>query len=389
MEFNARSGAMADPFADLLDPRAAKPQVATAGQHDDFSDLGLPSGGLPASIDAMFGLGLGAAGSDPFAQSPLAAPLMQPNTASAADPLAALQRQAKPSAAAQSDHVPALQHAFVTGPTKPPPQPVALPMDDFSDLLGPPSAPAPQPAPAPAPAAVLQRVEIGLMADPAPHPSPLAVLPAVAAVSLSPGQYSDADLLAAFLKGVNSAHQMPVALTPGLMERIGSMLRSATEGTLQLLMTRQELKREVRAEVTMIGSQHNNPLKFSPTVEVALAHLLGPGVRGFMPAQEAMQDAFNDLRAHQIGVMVGLQAALGHVLTRFTPDQLEKRLTEKSTFDALFSAGRKAKLWDQFRALHASISQEAEEDFHKLFGEAFSKAYEEQMSNLKSGTDKR
>ena len=41
----------------------------------------------------------------------------------------------------------------------------------------------------------------------------------------------------------------------------------------------------------MIGAQANNPLKFSPTVEVALAHLLGPGVRGFMPAEAAIRRA--------------------------------------------------------------------------------------------------
>jgi FHA domain-containing protein len=86
--------------------------------------------------------------------------------------------------------------------------------------------------------------------------------------------------------------------------------------------------------------------------------------------------------------MVGLHAALEHVLSRFTPDVLEKRLTEKTTFDALFSAGRKAKLWDQFCALHTSISQDAQEDFHKLFGEAFSKAYDEQMARFKSEAGK-
>ena len=173
-------------------------------------------------------------------------------------------------------------------------------------------------------------------------------------------------------------------LTPGLMERIGAMLRTSTEGTLQLLLTRQEFKREVRAEVTMIASQANNPLKFSPTVEVALAHLLGPGVRGFMPPEAAMRDAFNDLRAHQFGVMVGMRAALAHVIARFEPEELEKKIASRSALDALFSANRKAKLWDQFVALYGGIASEAEDDFHNLFGKAFLEAYEEQMARLKA-----
>ena len=60
-----------------------------------------------------------------------------------------------------------------------------------------------------------------------------------------------------------------------------------------------------------IAAQANNPLKFSPSVEVALDHLLGTGVmRGFMGPTEAMRDAYTDLRAHEFGVMVGMRAAL-------------------------------------------------------------------------------
>jgi len=214
------------------------------------------------------------------------------------------------------------------------------------------------------------------MSAPAPRPS--------AATTSSQGA-SDSELLAAFLRGLDSTHQAPTTLTPELMERIGVLLRSATEGTLQLLLARQEVKKGVHAEVTMIAASANNPLKFSPTVEVALAHLLGPGMRGFMGPEEAMRDAYNDLRAHEFGVMVGMRAALTHVLQRFTPDELEKKIAAKSALDSLFAANRKAKLWDQFVALYGNIAAEAEDDFHSLFGKAFVKAYEEQMARLKSG----
>ncbi|WP_228122050.1 type VI secretion system-associated FHA domain protein TagH [Variovorax paradoxus] len=223
-------------------------------------------------------------------------------------------------------------------------------------------------------------------AAPATPPPVYVAPPATPAAAPSPRTASDDELLAAFLRGLASTHQPPEMLTPGLMERIGAMLRTSTEGTLQLLLTRQEFKREVRAEVTMIASQANNPLKFSPTVEVALAHLLGPGVRGFMPPEAAMRDAFDDLRAHQFGVMVGMRAALAHVIGRFEPAELEKKISAKTALDALFAANRKAKLWDQFVALYGGIASEAEDDFHSLFGKAFLAAYEEQMARLKSDT---
>ena len=427
-----------DPFADLLAWPGSGGEPASGGRHrgsfDDFSDLGGPPvSSRSVDIDALFGPG-GGLGGDPLALSPLADPLHQPNTASNVDPLAAFGTNASPTAAPRGDHLPIENFGFeppasqAPRAAKPPPAPPAAPADTtpaplpasvaaatpqtpgvalFGDEAGWPFASAEAGDPF---AGLLDGVE---MAQPSaaasntgpavavvPAPSPMTHGPAPTAAPSSmaaPESQSasaatgggasvsplEADLLAAFLRGLAATHQAPTSLTPELMERVGTMLRSATEGTLQLLLARQEFKREVRAEVTIIASQANNPLKFSPTVDVALAHLLGPGVRGFMPAEPAMRDAYNDLRAHQFGVMVGLRAALAHALARFEPAVLERKIASKSRLDTLFAANRKAKLWDQFVALYADIATEAEDDFHSLFGKAFLQAYEEQMARFK------
>ncbi|AMM25113.1 type VI secretion system-associated FHA domain protein TagH [Variovorax sp. PAMC 28711] len=356
---NARAPEV-DPFADLLGPGPAAPAAAGLGALDDFSDLGVATGGGKSNgIDDLFG-GVGGLGmgSDPLALSPLADPLLQPNTASNADPLAALQRATPATPGPRGDALPMGQFAYQ--PPRMVPEPAVEPLA-FDDMTG-----------LPLQAAVMPPVE-------RPVPAPAPVLPPAA-----PTPATDDALLAAFLRGLGHPHPAPQVLTPGLMERIGVLLRGSTEGTLQLLLTRQEFKREVRAEVTMIASQANNPLKFSPTVDVALAHLLGPGVRGFMAPEAAMRDAYNDLRSHQFGVMVGMRAALAHVIARFAPEELEKKIAAKSALDSLFAANRKAKLWDQFMALYGGIASEAEDDFHSLFGKAFIEAYEEQMERLKS-----
>jgi FHA domain-containing protein len=388
--------AQVDPFANLLGPASSSPSSSSSasgtnfGALDDFSDLGAPPAhGKAAGIDELFGGmgGGGGIGGDPLALSPLADPLLQPNTASDADPLAALQRAAPATPVPRADHLPIDQFGFtppkaITAPPPSPPPATPRPeLPQFDDITG-------QPIRISGPdVALLDPIEPLLppaLPAPRPQPQPSAATAAKTAAPAVQRTASDDELLAAFLRGLGSTHQTPEMLTPGLMERIGTILRSATEGTLQLLLTRQEFKREVRAEVTMIASQANNPLKFSPTVEVALAHLLGPGVRGFMQPEAAMRDAYNDLRAHQFGVMVGMRAALAHVIARFEPEELEKKITSKSALDALFSANRKAKLWDQFVALYGGIASEAEDDFHNLFGKAFLEAYEEQMARLKS-----
>ncbi|MDM0044970.1 type VI secretion system-associated FHA domain protein TagH [Variovorax dokdonensis] len=386
----------ADPFADLLgtDTPAPKP-----GAIEDFSDLGLRAPDAAAGIDHLFGdpPSKGKPGADPLALSPFADPLLQPNTAGDVDPFAALGRgPAPPPAAPRADHVPIDRFGFdvpkVVAPNAPPAASSAAADDPFADLLpealipspAPPPAQAPAIAPAPQAAPALAQVHAPVHA-PAHTPVQAPSHSATHAVSAMHDTGDNAELLAALLRGLASTHQMPQRLTPELMERIGVLLRTSAEGTLHLLHARQEVKKGVHAEVTMIAAQANNPLKFSPTVEVALGHLLGPGMRGFMGAEEAMRDAYQDLRAHEFGVMVGMRAALAHVLSRFTPEELEKKITSKSALDSLFAANRKAKLWDQFVALYGSIASEAEDDFHSLFGKAFVQAYEEQMRRLKSG----
>ena len=350
-----------DPFGDLIDLERNGGDTANArgtgtGGGGGIFD-GVPNAGS-SSIDDLFGLGSSTGGGDPLALSPLASPLFQPNTASSADPLDALMGNGpKATMPSRSDHVPMLQQAFSM-----------------------PAASTPKPTPASAPF-----LPAGLANSPAaPANRPLPQTQTAPTGALQAGAATDTELLAAFLRGVKSTHQMPVKLTPELMERVGAMLHTATHGTLQLLQSRQEFKRTVHSEVTMIVAAANNPLKFSPTVEVALAHMLGPKIGGFMGAEDAMNNAYADLRAHQFGVMVGMRAALSHVLGLFTPDQLEKRLSQKSKLDEIFSASRKAKLWDQFCKLYAGIATEAEDDFHTLFGKAFAAAYDEQMARFHS-----
>jgi FHA domain-containing protein len=171
-------------------------------------------------------------------------------------------------------------------------------------------------------------------------------------------------------------------ITPDLMERIGALLREATQGTLDLLTARAVTKREVRADVTVIAALGNNPLKFSPDVEAALAHLISPQGRGFLPPVAAMRDAYDDLRAHELGFMAGMRAALAGLLARFDPKLLEQRLVDKSVLDSLLPMNRRAKLWDLYQQLYRNIAEEAEEDFHAAFGREFLRAYEEQIARL-------
>jgi predicted component of type VI protein secretion system len=184
-------------------------------------------------------------------------------------------------------------------------------------------------------------------------------------------------LLLALLRGAGVRDlALPGGLTPHAMEELGQVMRETMRGMLDLLATRASAKRQVRADATMINAHANNPLKFAPDLEAALAHLLQPRGEGFMPPLQAVTDACTSLREHQLGFVAGMRAALSAVLARFDPQQLEGRLPETSFADSLLPGAHKAKLWNMYEEIYGQISTEAATDFHALIGAEFLRGYQ-------------
>ncbi len=383
-----------DPFADDEPPPAAAGARASPPAGDPFASMpsadpfaGMQAGG-GGSLDDLFGLPkgppTGGAITDPLADplggTPAQAALARPNMAGDADPLQALQRTATlmPPPASASDHGSELNTPMPlppAAPRPPPPAPATSPLPSGAVFSW-------NDPPRDGKVVTLPGVHVkDPVPPPPPPPLPRAAPAAQPATAAAPRAAPD-ELLAALLAGLDAPGLRMEALTPEKMELVGRLLRESTRGAVELLVARAALKREMRAEMTMIVSRENNPLKFSPTVEVALQHLLGPQTPGFMPAAPAMRDAFDDLRAHQLGVMAGMRAALEGVLKRFDPAQLEAKLTTRSAINTLIPATRKARLWESFTELFAQLQSEAQDDFDELFGKAFLKAYEDQLDRL-------
>jgi FHA domain-containing protein len=319
--------------------------------------------GKEPSLDDLFGLKSSGAPDFLAPDSPLSKPALgsSPASGGVVDPLEMFSSSAKPA-----------------------PPPPTVP-DSGSELFTPFTPPQARPGAAvkpPAPA----RPSIPQPSAPLPPSAPPPAAPPTQPTSVAPYGPQEQVLLRAFLQGAGiPGSPSAKSLTPDTMEAIGQLLREAVQGTLDLLRARGLTKSEMRADVTMIMAQDNNPLKFSPSVEAALSHLLAPQMHGFMPPLRAMKDAYDDLRAHQLGFLAGMRAALEEVLARFSPEELGKRLTDQSFLDDLLPMNRKAKLWDQFVERYAAISSEAREDFNAAFGKAFRRAYEAQVKSLRDG----
>ncbi|HEY2927464.1 type VI secretion system-associated FHA domain protein TagH [Piscinibacter sp.] len=252
----------------------------------------------------------------------------------------------------------------------------------FDDLLHAPQADASADAPA-APADMLHiDLVIGEPTGSGLRPASPAATPDGGAGQL-PGSPVPADeLIEALYAGLGMAAPEPAARSAAQVELVGALLRASIHGTLELLAARSIAKRELGASPTLLQTRQNNPLKFSPDASAALAQLLGPPKRGFVPPLMAVREAFDDLRAHEVAVLAGMRAALEAVLTRFNPEALELRLAAKGMWDNLLPVNYKAKLWERYGEQHAEIVREIEENFDSVFAGAFLEAYEAQLARL-------
>ena len=306
-----------------------------------------------------------------------------------------------PGAAPRPDHVPAEQHDFRPPEPVIPPPPATTPApppaggaplipadwDPFAELLG--NTPAPSATPVAQPLPTVEPTPLampfadpGITQQPQPQPQPASV--AAPTPPASAAATAGGDLLQAFLRGAGMTQlKVDPAGAEAQMEAIGRSYRGLVEGLVDVLRARASLKGEFRMAQTMIQPVQNNPLKFAPNVDEAMLLLLRRDNQAFMAPDRAVADSFEDLKAHQLAVMAGVQAAIRHLLARFEPAALEARFGKPAGLSGLLPGARQAQNWDSFTELYAKILREAEDDFQELFGREFSRAYEEHSARLR------
>ncbi|MGN7980504.1 type VI secretion system-associated FHA domain protein TagH [Burkholderia sp. 22313] len=195
------------------------------------------------------------------------------------------------------------------------------------------------------------------------------------------------ELLNAFFEGAGldaaaeshqwSAEQLYIA---------GQLLALFANGTVELLSSRSILKREVKAHMTMLLDRENNPLKLLPDGGAVLRQMFGLPLPGFMSPQSAVSDAFQDLHAHQIGMVAGMRAALMDLLTRFSPQRLRERDDAMRWYEKRVPALYKARMWDRYTATHRDTVFAIEDDFASVFGKAFLAAYDAEVESYRGSS---
>ena len=248
----------------------------------------------------------------------------------------------------------------------------------------PPAAVEPKPAPAPTPAVAAAADDPALQeATFVPSAAVKAMVRAQSGASLAP----DA-ALRAFVEGAGLPFkEVSAEQAEKMLRDCGGILRAAIEGIMVLLLARAEARKELQAaDRTMVGAHANNPIKLMSDPQEAMAYLFDPSERtdGFLDPVQAVGDACEDLRAHELALMAGMRAAVISVLRRLNPHALEVAF-EKTTTSGLPLPGRKGRLWDLYIAHHEKLAHDTQEDFNKAFGRDFMNAYQEHLRRTKGG----
>ena len=194
------------------------------------------------------------------------------------------------------------------------------------------------------------------------------------------------DLYRAFVEGLGIELRNRTALDRDFMKMLGQMLCAYTQGIVDMNADRTAVKKTIHAHVTVIEPKYNNPLKFSPTGQVALTYLLERPIVGFMGSLEAIKNIMSDLRAHQIGIVSGMQSALSHLLDRFDPATISNSKKTKGLADKI-PVLRSSRLWEAYVRYYFKTVQEYAQGMdmggvQDIFGSAFLEAYRAAISTL-------
>jgi type VI secretion system FHA domain protein len=186
--------------------------------------------------------------------------------------------------------------------------------------------------------------------------------------------------LAAVLEGAGITG---VDVTPELAEDFGRILRVVVSGVMDVLQARQRIKDEFRMRMTTFKPAQNNPLKFSANFEDALHNLLVKRNAAYLGPVDAFDDAFDDIRHHQMAMLAGVRVAFEAMLKAFDPKTLQAEF-DKHGKAGLIPMATKLRYWDQYCERFSDMVSDADACFRELFGHEFAKAYEEQLERLKA-----
>jgi type VI secretion system FHA domain protein len=167
-----------------------------------------------------------------------------------------------------------------------------------------------------------------------------------------------------------------------VVRRIEQVLHVVFAGLADVVKGRREFQREFEVEATRILDWAPNPIKHAETAGEIASLLLDPRSPG-LPEEQAktyLQDVFQDLTLHQLGLMAGFRECVRGLLKEFDPALLTKGEKGKSIGKGLGLIGGKgvrtdAASWQRFLEKYRQLTEEEVRVFEQILAPHFAKGY--------------
>ena len=214
-------------------------------------------------------------------------------------------------------------------------------------------------------------------AKPAPAPPP-----ATRDTTAKPTVASDSnDLLRQLL---TAAGIQGVEPSPELAKTLGTVLRAAVDGVMDVLRARERAKGDLRLRGTTFKPQDNNPLKFSANADDAFHNMLVKNNAAYLAPSEAFEDALQDIGDHQAAIVASTRLAFESMLAEFDPTRLQEEFDRQIKKGSILGVPAKLRYWDLYREKYGEMVKEGDASFRALFGDELAKAYQEHLDRLQS-----
>ncbi|WP_245286493.1 type VI secretion system-associated FHA domain protein TagH [Bradyrhizobium sp. ARR65] len=186
---------------------------------------------------------------------------------------------------------------------------------------------------------------------------------------------SDAELQAFWNALGFNPNLVPPAQRREFFAELGRAIAEMTNGLHSILAAWAVLKNECQIGPSQTRAVNDNAVQFASSSH-ALREVLAKD-RGFLLLSRSVRAGFDDIKAHEVAAIAAMRGAVSNVLTHMSPQRIESDAANGGFFGARIN---KAKLWDRFVELHASMVGDIDRTARSYIAEEFARSYETQRS---------
>ncbi|KWV54709.1 hypothetical protein AS156_07010 [Bradyrhizobium macuxiense] len=176
--------------------------------------------------------------------------------------------------------------------------------------------------------------------------------------------------------GLNS-DLVPPAQRREFLAELGRAIAEMASGLHSILTAWTKIRSECDIKSTRIRADNDNAFRLIKNNDDALCAAIAKD--GSLLLSRSVREGFDDIKAHEAAAIAAMRGTVSNLLTHMSPQRIESDGTNGGHFGAHIS---KAKLWDRFVELHASMVNDIDRTARTYIAEEFARSYDSQLSTM-------